>query len=251
MPTGKQTILIVVAIKLICLAGFGAYNKWWRYISLPDIMALVRAIGMATIVLLIVLSIVKFPRGVIIHPQSSAGQRAQLAAPDCDPPVQGCVRQIKKDAIAASLTPRKARQRAPSKRALVLDLVFTLILLGGARVLARSLLERPRRGSFVAQGKKVLIVGAGDAGNLILREMLSNRLAGYDADRADRRRPQQAALSLSGREGARHDGRSAGDPRAPTRRGAHRAALGRGAKRASRGLRPAGRPASRSRRCRT
>ena len=39
-------------------------------------------------------------------------------------------------------------------------------------MLARSLIERPRRGSFVAQGKKVLIVGAGDAGNLILREML-------------------------------------------------------------------------------
>ena len=31
----------------------------------------------------------------------------------------------------------------------------------------------------MAQGKRVLIVGAGDAGNLILREMLSNRLAGY------------------------------------------------------------------------
>ena len=44
----KQTILIVIAIKLICLAGFGAYNKWWRYISLRDIMALVRAIGIAT-----------------------------------------------------------------------------------------------------------------------------------------------------------------------------------------------------------
>ena len=25
----QQTILIVIAIKLICLAGFGAYNKWW------------------------------------------------------------------------------------------------------------------------------------------------------------------------------------------------------------------------------
>ena len=85
----KQTILIVVVIKLVCLAGFGAYNKWWRYLSLRDIMALLRAIGIASIALLIVLSIVKFPRGVIIHPEASAGQKKQLAAPDCTPVVQG------------------------------------------------------------------------------------------------------------------------------------------------------------------
>ena len=74
----KQTILIVVAIKIVSLAAFGAYNKWWRYLSLPDVMALLRAIGIATIALLIVLSIVKFPRGVIIHPEASKGQQLQL-----------------------------------------------------------------------------------------------------------------------------------------------------------------------------
>jgi len=176
----KQTILIVVAIKIICLAGFGAYNKWWRYLSLRDLNALLRAVAIASIALLVAFSIVKFPRGVTIHPQASKGQLAQLALPTCaSPAVPGCIYQTKKDGIKESLLPRPARQRAPSKRALLLDLVFTLILLGGARVSARSLMERPRRGSFVAQGKKVLIVGAGDAGNLILREMLSNRLAGY------------------------------------------------------------------------
>ena len=177
----KQTILIVIAIKLICLAGFGAYNKWWRYISLRDLDALARALLVASIVLLIALSVVKFPRGVIIHPQASAGQAAQLAAPTCTVAGQtNCTSSLRKETIAASLATRPARERAPSKRALVLDLVFTLILLGGARVLARSVIERPRRGSFVTAGKKVLIVGAGDAGNLILREMLSNRLAGYE-----------------------------------------------------------------------
>src|SRR5712672_748148 len=39
----KQTIAIVIVIKLLSLAAFGAYNKWWRYLSLPDIMALLRA----------------------------------------------------------------------------------------------------------------------------------------------------------------------------------------------------------------
>ena len=80
--------------------------------------------------------------------------------------------------IAFAILPPVGDKRLPLGVA-VLDLLLTLILLGGARVLARSLIERPRRGSFVPQGKKVLIVGAGDAGNLILREMLSDRLAGY------------------------------------------------------------------------
>src|SRR4249919_3166787 len=66
----KQTILIVIAIKLVCLAVFGAYNKWWRYISLRDLDTLLRAVAVASIVLLVVLSVVKFPRGVIIHPAS-------------------------------------------------------------------------------------------------------------------------------------------------------------------------------------
>jgi FlaA1/EpsC-like NDP-sugar epimerase len=175
----KQTILIVVAIKIICLAGFGGYNKWWRYLSLRDLNALLRAVAIASIALLVVFSIVKFPRGVIIHPEASAGQKTQLTYPDCNSGTKPCLTDTKRANIKASLLPRPARQRAPSKRALLLDLVFTLVLLGGARVIARSLMERPRRGSFVAQGKKVLIVGAGDAGNLILREMLSNRLAGY------------------------------------------------------------------------
>ncbi len=64
----KQTIAIVIVVKFASLAAFGAYNKWWRYLSLPDIMALLRAIGIATIALLIMLSIVKFPRGVIDSP---------------------------------------------------------------------------------------------------------------------------------------------------------------------------------------
>ncbi|HEY3613579.1 MAG TPA: nucleoside-diphosphate sugar epimerase/dehydratase, partial [Gaiellales bacterium] len=188
----KQTILIVVAIKVVCLAGSGGYNKWWRYLSLPDLNALFRALAISSIALLVAFSIVKFPRGVIIHPYAAPAQLKQLAAPTCikagDP--AHCVFQTKKDGIRSGLAARPARQRAPAKRALLLDLVFTLILLGGARVAARSLIERPRRGSFVSQGKKVLIVGAGDAGNLILREMLSNRLAGYtpigliDDDRA-------------------------------------------------------------------
>jgi FlaA1/EpsC-like NDP-sugar epimerase len=61
----------------------------------------------------------------------------------------------------------------------VLDLLLTLMGLAGVRVIARSLIERPRPGALVPGGKEVLVVGAGDAGGLVLREMLTTRLANY------------------------------------------------------------------------
>ena len=68
----------------------------------------------------------------------------------------------------------------------VLDLLLTLVGLAGVRVIARSLIERPRPGALVPLGKEVLVVGAGDAGGLVLREMLTTRLAGYTPDRSRR-----------------------------------------------------------------
>src|SRR5918999_364723 len=59
--------------------------------------------------------------------------------------------------------------------------VNTLLLLAfvtGARLLARTLIERPTAGSIVVRGKEVIIVGAGDAAQLILREMLKNPALG-------------------------------------------------------------------------
>ena len=61
-------------------------------------------------------------------------------------------------------------------------IVHVLLLLGfvtGSRLLARTLIERPAAGSIVARGKEVVIVGAGDAAQLILREMLRNPSLGY------------------------------------------------------------------------
>ncbi|MEW6581247.1 MAG: nucleoside-diphosphate sugar epimerase/dehydratase [Actinomycetota bacterium] len=59
------------------------------------------------------------------------------------------------------------------------DFVLTLVLVGGARFVVRSLVERPARGDIVARGREVIIVGAGDAGVTLLREMKRNRSLGY------------------------------------------------------------------------
>jgi FlaA1/EpsC-like NDP-sugar epimerase len=57
-----------------------------------------------------------------------------------------------------------------------------LLLLGGVagiRLVARTLIERPAAGSFVAHGREALIVGAGDAAQLIIREMQRARALNY------------------------------------------------------------------------
>jgi FlaA1/EpsC-like NDP-sugar epimerase len=59
-----------------------------------------------------------------------------------------------------------------------MDLLLTLAFVAGSRMLARTVIERPR-GGLVARGKEVILVGAGDAAQLMLREMLKNASLGY------------------------------------------------------------------------
>jgi FlaA1/EpsC-like NDP-sugar epimerase len=58
------------------------------------------------------------------------------------------------------------------------DFLLLLAFVAGSRLLARTLIERPP-GGLVARGKEVVIVGAGDAGQLIVREMQRNRQLHY------------------------------------------------------------------------
>ncbi len=60
----------------------------------------------------------------------------------------------------------------------IMDLLITLALVAGARLLARTLMERPGFG-VVTRGKEVIVVGAGDAGRLIVQEMQRSRMLAY------------------------------------------------------------------------
>jgi FlaA1/EpsC-like NDP-sugar epimerase len=61
----------------------------------------------------------------------------------------------------------------------VIDCLLTLALVAGSRMLARTIIERPQTRAIVARGKEVIVVGAGDAGQLMLREMLRTPALGY------------------------------------------------------------------------
>ena len=61
----------------------------------------------------------------------------------------------------------------------VIDALLTLALVAGSRMLARTIIERPQSRSIVARGKEVIVVGAGDAAQLMLKEMLRTPDLGY------------------------------------------------------------------------
>jgi len=60
-----------------------------------------------------------------------------------------------------------------------MDWLLALGLVAGARLLVRSITERPSPSGLVARGKEVLVIGAGDAAQLIVREMLKAPSLGY------------------------------------------------------------------------
>src|SRR4029453_5691296 len=61
----------------------------------------------------------------------------------------------------------------------VIDALLCLALVAGSRMRARTIIERPQSRSIVARGKEVIVVGAGDAAQLMLKEMLRPPSLGY------------------------------------------------------------------------
>jgi FlaA1/EpsC-like NDP-sugar epimerase len=73
--------------------------------------------------------------------------------------------------------PPENTSRLPRGVALI-DMLLLLAFVAGSRLLARTFIERPTTG-LIARGREVVIAGAGDAAQLIIREMQRNRALGY------------------------------------------------------------------------
>ena len=127
-----ETVLLVVAIKLVVFTTFGFYNRWWRYVSTRDMWGAARGVTVAS-----------------------------LAA-----------------SLVVYFFPPADTARLPRGIA-ILDWLLLLALVAGSRLLARTIFERPGAASLVARGKEVVIVGAGDAAQLVIREMQKSRALGY------------------------------------------------------------------------
>src|SRR3970282_1776282 len=80
----------------------------------------------------------------------------------------------------------------------IVDTLLLLAFVTGSRFLARTLIERPSAGTIVARGKEVIVVGAGDAAQLILRELLRNPALGYTPIGLIDDNPSKRTLRLHG-----------------------------------------------------
>ena len=131
-------------IKPTLFYGFGLYQRYWRYATVHDLVVLVFACGAAAVAMSLFVGL----------------------------------------ALAFGLI------QEFSRAVLVIDSLLTLLLAGGIRMSVRAVHEpryRTRSGNWpfgdkdTSAGKRVLTVGAGDAGAMVVREMRRNRQLDMEA----------------------------------------------------------------------
>jgi len=122
------TIPVVLAIRAATFGWLHLYDGLWRYVSMRDILAILRAVTLGSLVL-------------------SAGVLAVFG-------------------------------REFPRTVLLLDWLLCLALVGGVRLGFRALWESGRDGQ--ERGRRAIVVGAVDAGELLVREIERNPGLDYD-----------------------------------------------------------------------
>jgi FlaA1/EpsC-like NDP-sugar epimerase len=136
------TIAWVVVFALICFTLLRLEVKQWRYTGHRDYVQVVEAVAVNTMLLAGFIA--------IVHPVTVPSRTGGVAVP------------------------------APTG-VLALYFLLTLALVGGARFVARIAYEGPLRGIRPRAGaRRALIVGAGEGGRLVLREIMRNPELGLD-----------------------------------------------------------------------
>ncbi len=140
-------IVPVVAVQVVVFLLFGLYNKYWRYAGVRDLVSVFLA------------SLAAAALGMLV---------AEYVADRLQPVIYS-LRYTGLDVTA---------HRLPWS-ILVLDWLLAFGLTSAARLLARVAWERPWGQEGRSDRKKVMVVGAGDAGELVVREMLRTRRIRY------------------------------------------------------------------------
>jgi FlaA1/EpsC-like NDP-sugar epimerase len=136
-----RTIAFVVIGSIFVFALFGLYRHWMRYATQRDYLQIGQACVVATLALLAYVA--------IVQPRLTFDSEGFTSIP-----------------VPAGV--------------LVLYGLLMLVFIGGSRFFVHLLYERPLRGFRARRdARSVIIVGAGDGGRLLLREILRNPELGY------------------------------------------------------------------------
>ncbi len=184
----KDTIVWVVLGTLVVLAAFGAYERSWNYVSQRDYMAVVKGLVVATV---LITGVIAF-----LHPVNYAGPPDHETVPIF---VHGRIH------IRHITVPENATPVEPPSSVIAPFLLLALALLVAVRF-AVHLVREGRVYSFhsIKGARDVLIVGGGDGGRLVVRELIRNpqlrlRPVGFiDDDPRKRRLKDEHGLRVLG-----------------------------------------------------
>jgi len=141
----EATIPWVVPVALVSLAGFGMYQRLWTFVSQREYEAAVKAMILATLVIVGAIA--------LLHPVQTAPQLV----------IKGNTFHLQSSAVTLPAS------------VIALFLLMSLALLVGARFLVHLVIEGRARSFRSAHGARdVLIIGGGDGGRLVARELIRN-----------------------------------------------------------------------------
>ncbi|HEY5318353.1 MAG TPA: SDR family NAD(P)-dependent oxidoreductase, partial [Solirubrobacteraceae bacterium] len=133
-----DTIGWVVPATLGVLAAFGVYQRLWTFVGQRDYESVIKAVVVATVIVVGAIA--------LLHPVTWAPNRSATASPVTMP---------------ASV--------------IALWFLLMLVLLGGARFVVHLAVEgRVRSFPMVKGARDVLVVGGGQGGRLVIRELVRN-----------------------------------------------------------------------------
>ncbi len=152
------TLIWVVAATLIVLAAFGQYQRLWKFVGQRDYEAVLKGVVVATVVIVGVIA--------LLHPvEVPTSQRVAVAIYHNGELIRVAHHPVAGPASAVLL---------PASVSVPFFLLM-LVLLVGARFAVQLITDGRVRSFRVGKGAgEVLVVGGGDGGRLVARELMRN-----------------------------------------------------------------------------
>ena len=208
-------LCVAIPVKLIIFARFKQYQGWWRYVGLGDLMQIAKASLLSTIILIVfwycygiygknlipgstISKLNQTMEQLQIDSERALSRNEEINFRRKYENLKGLrniievsrIRELSKEMEQLPVNSRKREElgiRITELRqaqrhiegVLMLDLFTTVVFLSALRMLIRLYHEEFFSESH-GTARRFLIVGAGNAGEALLREMLRRRDANYD-----------------------------------------------------------------------